>query len=247
MASKAPAGLRLVKTSLAGQAYDELKRQILDQRLKPGARLNIDALSRECGVSSSPLREALVRLGAEGLVVFHANSGFSVAPVPDAGQMRHLLEYRAVLEGYGARAGATRDHAESLEAMKSATETMAAMRAKGVGYRQYRSYFEQEQLFHQALVDSAGNPVMSAAYRELHLILAVARLSVVPESNNLGSDEAVQEHRAIIAAFEARDPAAAEAAVWRHLEQAQDRMKSSPADKPDSASTAATLPSTKQL
>ena len=220
----AAGGLRLVKTSLAELAYDELKRQILDQRLKPGARLNIDALSRECGVSSSPLREALVRLGAEGLVVFETNTGFSVAPVPDAAQMRHLLEYRAVLEAHGARVGAMRASEETRAAMKKATDAMAAMRAKGVGYKQYRAYFDLEQSFHQAIVDSAANPVISAAYRELHLILSVARLSVVPDSNNVGSDNAVREHRAIIAAFEEHDPQAAEAAVRGHIESAQRRM-----------------------
>lgn len=225
MTNKAAGGLKLVKTSLAGQAYDELKRQILDQQLQPGARLNIDALSRACGISSSPLREALVRLQAEGLVVFETNAGFSVAPVPDATQMGHLLDYRTVLEAYGARIGATRGDTEALAAMKRATDTMASMRAKGVGYKQYRSYLSQEQSFHQALVDSAGNPVVSAAYRELHLILAVARLSVVPESNNIGSDEAVREHRALIAAFEAGDGAAAEAAIIGHLGAARQRMK----------------------
>lgn len=224
MTSKTAGSLRLVKTSLAGQAYDELKRQILDLQLSPGERLNIDALSRECGISSSPLREALVRLQAEGLVVFETNAGFSVAPVPDATQMRHLLDYRTVLEAYGARVGARRNDVEALATMKRATDTMAAMRAKGVSYKQYRSYLSQEQSFHQALVDSAGNPVVSAAYRELHLILTVARMSIVPESNNIGSDEAVREHRAIIAAFEVGDSVGAEAAVHGHLAAARTRI-----------------------
>ncbi|HEX7892221.1 MAG TPA: GntR family transcriptional regulator [Ramlibacter sp.] len=218
-------GLRLVKTSLAEQAYEELKRQILEQRLRPGQRLNIDALSRECGISSSPLREALVRLGSEGLVLFEANTGFRVAPVPDEAQMKHLLEYRTVLEAHGARAGAVLANEDTLAAMRKATEGMAAMRAKGVGLRQYRAYFELEQAFHQALVDSAANPVISAAYRELQLVLLVARLSVVPDSNNVGSDVAVAEHRAIIAAFEARDPDAAEAAVRGHIGAARLRMQ----------------------
>src|SRR5262245_6036304 len=175
MATKTPAnGLRLVKTSLAELAYDELKRRILDQSLSPGTRLNIDALSRECGVSSSPLREALVRLGSEGLVVFEANMGFYVAPVPDETQMKHLLEYRLVLESYGARAGAAQANEETLAIMRKATDSMAAMRAKGVSYKQYRAYFELEQTFHQAIVDSAANPVISAAYRELHMVLLVA-------------------------------------------------------------------------
>jgi DNA-binding GntR family transcriptional regulator len=218
---------RLVKTSLAEQAYDELKRQILDQRLHPGARLNIDALSRECGVSTSPLREALVRLGAEGLVVFETNTGFSVAPVPDAERMGHLLEYRAALESHAARVGAANASDETIAAMRKATDAMAAMRARGAGYRQYRAYFELEQDFHQAIVDSAANPVISAAYRELDVILSVARLSVVRDSDNVGSDDAVREHRRIIKAFEARDGEAAEAAVRGHIDLARKRIAAS--------------------
>lgn len=219
-----PPRTRLVKTSLAEQAYDELKRQILDRRLQPGARLNIDALSRECGVSSSPLREALVRLGAEGLVSFSANAGFSVAPVPDARQMRDLLEFRLMIEVFCARAGAQRAGERTLATMRKAVLGMASMREKGVGYKHYRAYMELEQNFHQAIVDSADNPVISASYRELQLILSVARLSVVPESDNIGSDDAVHEHERVIAAFEAGDPDAAEAAVRAHLEAAQARM-----------------------
>lgn len=218
-------GLRLVKTSLAGLAYDEIKRRILDRQLGPGTRLNIDALARECGVSTSPLREALVRLGAEGLVVFEVNTGFAVAPVPDPVQMGHLLEYRAVLEAYGARVGALQASDKAIEQMTTATNGMATMRAKGVSYKQYRAYFDLEQAFHEALVDSAGNPVISEAYRALHAVLSVARLSVVPESNSIGSDAAVAEHRKIIAAFEAHDAEAAQVMVWEHIEAARQRMR----------------------
>lgn len=225
MATKSETGsLRLVKTSLSELAYDELKRQILDQRLRPGTRLNIDALSRECGVSSSPLREALVRLDAEGLVTFTVNAGYSVAPVPDAGQMRQLLEFRSLMEAHCARIGAALASGETLVAMRKAVDSMATMREKGVTYKHYRAYLDLEQSFHQAIVDSAGNHAISASYRELHLLLSVARLSVVPESNNIGSDDAVREHRKIIAAFEARDSDAAEDAVRGHIEAAQRRM-----------------------
>lgn len=224
-ATRSAPKVRLVKTSLAEQAYDELKRQILDQRLVPGQRLNIDALSRECGISTSPLREALVRLGAEGLVSFTANAGFSVASAPDDDHLAQLLEYRSMIETYCARRGAEhQDRSTSLKAMKNATEAMAQMRRQGVGYRHSRAYVGLEQEFHQALVDSAGNSVISAHYRDLHVLLSIARLSVIPQSGNFGSDEAITEHRAVIAAFEAGDGAAAESAVREHIEQAKGRI-----------------------
>jgi DNA-binding GntR family transcriptional regulator len=218
-------GLRLVKTPLSEQAYAALKRHILDQHLRPGERLNIDALSRLLGVSSSPLREALVRLEAEGLVVFAVNAGFSVAPVPDAGQMQQLLEFRLLMEAHCARVGATKGEANVIAALTEATDAMAAMRRAGVGYDDYQTYFGLEQAFHQQIVESAGNAPIAAAYRGLDLVLYVARRSVVRESGHLGSDDAVREHRDIVMAYAARDPDAAEAAMRRHLAAAQVRMQ----------------------
>jgi DNA-binding GntR family transcriptional regulator len=223
-AIKVAAPVRFFKTSLAEQAYDQIKRQILDQRLVPGQRLNIDALTRECGISTSPLREALVRLDAEGLVSFTINAGFSVADVPDDIQMEQLLESRQMIECYCARHGAKRGDTAALSAMKKATDAMAQMRTKGVSYRQFRAYINLEQDFHQALVDSMGNSVISTQYQELHLLLLVARMSVVPESGVFGSDEAVNEHRAVISAFELGDGTAAERAIRAHIKQARGRM-----------------------
>jgi len=225
-AKKVAASVRFFKTSLAEQAYDQIKRQILDQRLVPGQRLNIDALTRECGISTSPLREALVRLDAEGLVSFTINAGFSVADVPNDIQMEQLLESRQMIECYCARHGAQRGDTAALSAMKKATDAMAQMRTKGVSYRQFRSYITLEQDFHQALVDNMSNSVISAQYRELHLVLLVARMSVVPESGVFGSDEAVNEHRAVISAFELGDGPAAERAIRAHIKQARRRMTS---------------------
>ncbi|OZI31202.1 hypothetical protein CAL29_25060 [Bordetella genomosp. 10] len=218
-----PNVIRLAKTPLSEQAYEELKRQILDQTLKPGQRLNIDALSRACGISSSPLREALTRLGAEGLVAFTANTGFAVAPVPDANHMRQLMEFRLLIEMHCARQGS--GDAEAAGLMRESIRAMVALRKKGSSYRHYRQYIELEQSFHQALVDSARNEPMSAAWRELHMIIVVARLSIVPNSDTLGSEAALTEHGRIVDAFEAGDGDAAAEAVRLHLGGASSRLR----------------------
>jgi DNA-binding GntR family transcriptional regulator len=223
--NKAPASnvIRIAKVPLSEQAYEELKRQILDQTLTPGQRLNIDALSRACGISSSPLREALTRLGAEGLVVFAANTGFSVAPVPDENHMKQLMEFRLLIEMHCARKGC--GDADAIRAMRDSIDSMAALRKKGATYKHYRQYIDLEQSFHQALVDSARNETMSAAWRELHMVISVARLSIVPNSGNLGSEAAHLEHGRIVAAFEAGDPEAAARAVNQHLGGAASRLR----------------------
>jgi len=226
MSNSAPARTtRFVKASLSDQAYEDLKRQILDQRLPPGTRLNIDALAREFGISSSPLREALVRLSSDGLVISNANSGFFVAPVPSPEQVRELMEYRTMIEAHCARQGAGRISGLMLEAMKNAVRRMSDMRKRGIDYRQYRNYVELDSAFHQLIVDSAGNATISKAFHDLHLILMVARLTVVPNSDTVGSDAGMAEHIAILQAFADRDGARAEAAIRAHLTAAQDRLQ----------------------
>jgi len=226
MATSTPARpARFVKTSLSDQAYEDLKRQILDQRLPPGTRLNIDALARDFGISSSPLREALVRLSSDGLVVSSANAGFSVAPVPSSDHVRELMEYRTMIEAHCARKGAGQIPSTMLEAMTKAVQGMADMRKHGIDYRQYRSYVELDNRFHQLIVDSAGNATISKAFRELHLILMVARLTVIPNSDTIGSDAGMAEHVAILEAFKHGDGGRAESAVRAHLAAAQDRLQ----------------------
>ncbi len=86
--SSADLGLRpgtLGRSGLATRAYEALREQILDQTIKPGARLNIDQLTGALGVSSSPIREALARLLSERLVSFAPYIGYSAATAPPSG------------------------------------------------------------------------------------------------------------------------------------------------------------------
>jgi len=219
--------LKKLRKTVSEQAYEDLKCQILDQRLVPGTRLNIDALSRECGISSSPLREALIRLCSDGLVISAANTGFSVAPVPEPEHVRKLMEYRTMIEAYCAREGAMHVPDDTLKNMNRVIDKMASMREKGINYRQYRAYVELDNDFHQLIVDSVDNDVISSAYKDPHLILMVARLSVVPNSNTIGSDAGMAEHLEILHAYTARNGVEAEKAVRKHLIAAHQRMQKS--------------------
>jgi GntR family transcriptional regulator, carbon starvation induced regulator len=85
----------------ARDTYHVIKRDILHCRLKPGAKLRFEELRDRYEVGISPLREALVRLSADGLVVLEDHRGFHVAPVSradlmDVTQMRIMLECKAL-------------------------------------------------------------------------------------------------------------------------------------------------------
>lgn len=89
------------ETPLAERAYRALRQAIVRGDFEPGARLRVDELSRRFAVSSSPLREALNRLSAQGMVRALENRGFRVAPlsaegVSDLVRVRSLVECEAL-------------------------------------------------------------------------------------------------------------------------------------------------------
>jgi len=214
----------LARTSLSELTYEALKERILDQKLEPGARLNIDAIAKSLGVSSSPVREALARLEAERLVVLELYSGYSVAPHPSAGYLRQLLDFRLLIEGWCARTGAARGNPATVRLLGTLVERMGETKRLAARYQEYRRSAQADAQFHQAIVDSAANPVMSEVYASKHAHLLMTRLFINRADAGRPADAVIGEHRAIFQAFRAGDGAAAEKAVRRHLEQSGKRL-----------------------
>jgi DNA-binding GntR family transcriptional regulator len=238
----------LVKRPLSDQTYEALRELILDQGLRPGSRLNVDRLARELGVSSSPVREALARLEAERLVVSEMYSGYSVAPEPTLAYLRDLLSFRIVLEGHCARIGAERRDPQVIAALRAAVEDMAKTRRLGRKYKEYRRFVATDARFHQTIVDSAGNEVISGVYASMHAILLQSRLYLNRQAGSARADEVGEEHARILKAFEAGDADAAEIALRRHLEGGKRRLLNVPtADQAPTSRGAAHKPTEKKV
>jgi DNA-binding GntR family transcriptional regulator len=216
----------LVKTTLSEQTYEALKSRILDQELAPGARLNIDSLSKELEVSSSPIREALARLEAERLIVSELYSGYSVAPQPTLAHLHCLLDFRIVVEGYCARIGANAKSPETVETLEQLVDQMAKTKLLGTRYHEYRKFIQADAQFHQAIVDSAHNEVMSDVYASKHAILLQSRLYLNREGGSTSSETVQGEHRKILQAYREGDGQAAQAAISEHLEKGRERLLS---------------------
>ncbi len=75
---------------LAGEVYEYIKTQLMDQRIQPGVRINIDKLARQLQISQTPIREALARLEAEGLVTKEPLRGYSSTPLLDPSSFQQL-------------------------------------------------------------------------------------------------------------------------------------------------------------
>ena len=195
------------RANLNEQVYDRLRRRILAREHGPGDKLSLHELAAELGVSRSPVHHALTRLVSEGLLTVKARRGYFVTPVTT----------RALLEGYDVRL-AMESHAADVAVETAADEQLAELRVRLDATAEALSHEEWDAAnaaFHETQVDLAGNGLLSRFYRELsvNLMMQVIRGGTVERGAYL-----VTEHRAIVEGLEARDAAAARAAIARHVE-----------------------------
>ncbi len=107
--------------SVGRDVYEALLTQLIELKIAPGERIAVDALVRDFGVSQTPIRAALIRLEAEGLVVRKYNSGYSAAPIPSRQRFQDIYELRLLVEPAAA--------ALATERMRRRTEPHSLKRA----------------------------------------------------------------------------------------------------------------------
>src|SRR5580704_14501100 len=125
---------------------------------------------------------------------------------------------------------------------------MAKTRRLGRKYKEYRRFVATDARFHQTIVDSAGNEVISSVYASMHAILLQSRLYLNRQAGSARADEVGEEHARILKAFEAGDADAAEIALRRHLEGGKRRLLNVPtADQAPTFPGAAHKPTEKKV
>lgn len=209
------------KRVLAAPVYDAIKERIMDQIFPPGSRLNIDALSAELEVSPTPVREALARLAAEGLVTFEPFKGYSVNPPLTAHQVADLMHVRRLLEVDAARQAALRIMRPDLMAMEKILAELSTEKI-GLWSKGYRQFNQTDQRFHEILFSAADNPFLIEAYRALNVHVQLARFS--PDWGENEQCDTCVEHNAIYQALCNHDPEAAAHAVEAHLNATEVRV-----------------------
>ncbi len=207
---------RLNIASVVDQVYEAIRERITSGSLPRGARVHQEDLAVELGVSRTPVREALRRLAAEGLVEMRTNRGARVADI-DQGGMRGAYDARLVVEPGAARLAATRRLAEPLARMR------AAVAAQRRSLRSVERSFEANREFHLALVAASGNDYLLQLVERLW----VARIGATIYERQVETQERmvldVREHEQILEAIEAGDGRRAESLTRRHLADAMKR------------------------
>ncbi|GAA0733271.1 GntR family transcriptional regulator [Dactylosporangium roseum] len=195
-------------------AYREIRGRIIDGRCGPGHRLVLSSLARELDVSPVPVREAIRRLEAEGLVHFERNVGARVATLQDE-EWERLVEMLALLDGYAFAAAAPRVTAERIaEARALNAELRAGATVQPLDHGRIMALHRR---FHRTLYGCCGNRYMIEALDGMWVRIAASRVlaSLYPA---VRLPAAVDEHDALIDLLEsdAHDAAKLETAAREH-------------------------------
>ena len=198
--------------SLQGQgAYSRLLEEIRQGKLKPGARLTETELAVRLSISRTPVREAIRRLEADGLVTHQPRIGAMIRTL-DYAEVMELYEMRNVLERTAARMAARSASDVEIAELAALNEEMAAAARDGARLAALN------QRFHLTLIDAARNRYLVKAVQSVHKTMLILGPTTLEESRRAA--EAVREHGEILAAISARDGATAEAAMRQHMDAA---------------------------
>ena len=205
--------------SLSGDVYDAIFAQLMSLKIPPGSRITVDGLVREFNVSQTPIREALGRLEGEGLVVKQHLIGYSAAPQITKRRFDELYQMRLLLEPDAAgRAAAIMDD-EKLAMLREAAGVM--LRKEGADERiRYSTFARQDAIFHDKIMEFAGNELIRETVSFQHTHFHIFRLMF----HSRVTEEALDEHAALLAAFEKGDVEAAQKAMHDHITHSRDRL-----------------------
>ncbi|NJP99302.1 GntR family transcriptional regulator [Streptomyces zingiberis] len=208
----AHAGVPGRRPPAADRVYDHVKQAVLDRRYEGGTLLTEGQLAEDVGVSRTPVREALLRLEAEGLLRLYPKKGALVLPV-SAQEIRDVVETRLLVEEYAVR----RVHPVTPQLVTRLEELLEEQRRHAAA-GDLPAFSVSDRCFHAEIVRAAGNRILERLYdqlRDRQLRMGVAVMHAHPDriAKNL------TEHTAILAALTSGDPGAAAEVVRRHIDR----------------------------
>jgi DNA-binding GntR family transcriptional regulator len=209
-----PVGPLPRRPMLADDVHEAIKALIMDHAIAPGARVSIDGLARQLGVSPTPVREALARLESAELVVKEPLRGYRTSPLLTREQLDDLYRFRLLIEPWAAARAAERADADGRRALEAEMRSCAA--PADDTYESYKALAAHDTRFHVLVAELAGSAQVRRAFERTHCHLHVFRLHY---DRGLG-EQTLAEHRRITGAVLDGDPVAAEAAMRDHLETA---------------------------
>lgn len=218
-------------------AYNFIRKRILNGEFPPGYPLTTEILSTKIGVSRTPVRDALQKLKADGLVNIVDRLGASVRKM-DVKEFREMCELRLAVEGHAAGLAALNHSQADLREMKFALESMRDLTERIIDAAEESALLDElvreDVRFHIAIITAAKNDLMKAEILRLHLVNRIVFLPAgsaggksLPKASKLERDEnrrkVMASHGEIYEAIARGDAAESKLAMERHIQDIIDK------------------------
>ena len=216
---------RLGGGTLAGDAYEAIRQSIRSGAFKPGDRLRFADLQALCGMSVTPVREALARLTAEGFTVLDDHRGYSVASL-SLEALRDITAARQLCEGEALRLSVASGDADWEARVIAAHHLMARIpqAREDIPSAMREDWEARHAAFHAALISACGSPILLEICEKL--FSRADRYRRVSVSVSGGVRDVVGEHRRLMELALAHDAGGAAEALCEHYGQTAAALES---------------------
>lgn len=218
---------RIAPTALYQEVAERLRQRIFAHELTPGDWIDEQKLAEQYGISRTPLREALKVLAAEGLVDLKPRRGCYVTEISRQ-DIDDIFPLMAMLEGRCAFIAVQLAKPADIRALKAIHEKLESAAKDS----RIDAFFEANQEFHRRIQELTNNRWLLSVIQDLRKVLKLSRLHSLSLEGRL--QQSLEEHRVIMAAFEAGDAEQAEKSMHDHLlygREALAKIDDSPAKK----------------
>lgn len=204
---------KTMKVSLQEFAYNKCKALIESGKLSPGNLYSEVAISKQLGISRTPMRTALQNLEKDGLIIRLPQRGFYVYQFTKE-DIEEFFVIRKALEGYAVENIATKKLAIDISQLNKHLEGQK----KAIQSDNFATFIQEDRAFHEHLIHVLNNKRLAAIYSDLRQsieLLGLQRFKINSQRNL-----SIAEHKMIIEAIVKGDPRAAREAVYNHLDSA---------------------------
>jgi GntR family carbon starvation induced transcriptional regulator len=219
---------QLEEPTINAAVFKQLRDDIVSCRLRPNERLRMEPLRERYGVGGSPIREALMRLEAEGLVLLEQNKGFRVTPVSQAhlsDVTRVRIEVESIALRWAIKKGDLRWEADLIASFHRLAHLKKINRVASVANP---DWIREHRIFHIALVAACGSSEL-LAIRE-NLFAQTERYVALSITAKAAPRNDVREHEQIMRSAIARNVGRATQLLTEHIQSTTNRVaKSLPA------------------
>ena len=197
--------------NLNEKVYYYLLNKIISNELKPGERILYDQLTKEVGVSKTPLRDAINRLQQDGLVEIRSRSGTYVN-VPDEKYIADIYEVRKALECQAIKLSIERLPPTTINSLLKKVNEADEPMENG----EMQAFFDIDQLLHQTIIENSNNHKLIEFMKSLEIL--IKWIGVILVKDITGPRTANEHHKKILSAMLQGDVFQAQAAMEEHID-----------------------------